>query len=351
VPRGRVPRRARHTNERRFAPPARRSPQGTHEQRTYDGWLPLHLAAAYVQSEAVRCLADACPGALEERTPEGWLPLHLAARYANVDVVQFLANKRPGTLEQRTYDGWLPLHVAARHAKSEVVEWLASTSRSALAEKTDCGRYPLHLAARRGCDRIVCLLAAAFPQALHEPASDGFLPLHNAACNDAPLDVVFDLARMAAGAIGLPPPRRRCCTHVTAARIPHISALRRLEPKSLDRWNSVRPCTRPYLPSLGGRLASRTRIGAGQKTMAMPLRRNLFLLLLCFASNSVRVGTTASDPDEVGGEAGQKNTYKNDFEQVCGRRKEAVVGVRQRPPGPSTQSSEVGRVPAERSPG
>jgi hypothetical protein len=118
--------------------------------------------------------------------------------------------------------------------------------------------------------------------------------------------------------------------------------------------------TRPYLPSLGGRPPARSAAsgscrvappdthGSGQARRRWRCRCAGICSCCCCASRRIRFGSERrqATPDEVGGEADQEHTYANVFEQVWGR-KEAVVGVTQRPPGPSTQSSKVGRVPAE----
>jgi ankyrin repeat protein len=128
-----------------------------------------------------------------------WPP---AARYATLEAVQLLARRSPGALEQRGMHGWLPLHLAARFSMGDVVEWLAKQYPRSVEQKTDCGRHPLHLAARKGSDTRVLFLARAHPYALYDPAPDGSLPLHDAASFDAPLDVVYDLARATSEAIG-----------------------------------------------------------------------------------------------------------------------------------------------------
>jgi ankyrin repeat protein len=97
--------------------------------------------------------------------------------------------------------GGSPSHLAARFATLEVVQWLHIECPRAVEEKTSGGQFPLHLAAFQGSPDIVGFLADAFPQALRERAADGFLPLHNAAGSDAPLDVVYTLARLSPEAI------------------------------------------------------------------------------------------------------------------------------------------------------
>jgi ankyrin repeat protein len=183
---------------------AREHPASLRAPVTESGQVALHVAACRSNLDIVQWIAKADPGALCKPTRSGWLPLHYAARHSTVEVVQALADAFRGALATRTKAGMLPLHVAALYATFEVVQWLAHKDPHAVEERTACGQFPLHLAATQGNLESVQFLANAFPRALREPAANNghFLPLHDAARSDAPVDVVYALAKLHPEAIG-----------------------------------------------------------------------------------------------------------------------------------------------------
>jgi ankyrin repeat protein len=154
-----------------------------------EGWLPMHIAAAYMSMEAVEFFADRYDAALQKRTRRGSLPLHVAAanRATNglnpTEVIQFLAVRWPPALEARDGLGGLPMHHAAKFSTVQAVAALADFWEDALKEKANDGALPLHLAATNVHDleKVVILLADRYPQAVHVRDDSGRLPVHCAA--------------------------------------------------------------------------------------------------------------------------------------------------------------------------
>jgi ankyrin repeat protein len=97
-------------------------------EKDHHGWLPLNHAFWCESSrrrvpfdratrreaasiELAQFLVDACPRSLQERTENGYLPLHWAVHWTQPeDVVQIVADGWDQALLERDQDGWLPLH-------------------------------------------------------------------------------------------------------------------------------------------------------------------------------------------------------------------------------------------------
>ena len=172
-------------------------PEGA-KQEGSDGWLPIHLAAAFQASDAVvQALLNAHPEGAKRAGSDGWLPIHLAAAFQATEfVVQALLDAHPEGAKQEGSDGWLPIHLAAAFQASDaVVRALLVANPSGAEGKGSGGWLPIHLAAALqpagGADKEADLvLLAANPMGAKEKDCDGRLPLHYAAWTGASIAVV-----------------------------------------------------------------------------------------------------------------------------------------------------------------
>lgn len=110
-----------------------------------DGWQPLHLAAFFGRTEAVRALLDAdAPVAEASRNAMAVHPLHAAAAGQHGEIVWLLiASDAPVDATQR--GGWTPLHSAANNSDLDSIRALLSAGADPLQPNED-GKTPLDLA-------------------------------------------------------------------------------------------------------------------------------------------------------------------------------------------------------------
>ena len=163
-----------------------------------DGWLPIHLAAAFQATEfVVQALLDAHPEGAKQEGSDGWLPIHLAAAFQASDaVVKALLAANPSGAEGEGSGGWLPIHLAAALQSADGADKEADLVLLAAnpmgAKEKDCdGRLPLHYAAWTGAsDAVVRALLAAHPDGAKEKDCTGRLPLNFALENKASDSVV-----------------------------------------------------------------------------------------------------------------------------------------------------------------
>ena len=93
--------------------------------RGYDGWSPLHRAAAYGHEEAVEALIHA-GASLPLKTPDGFSALHWACEYGHPGVVRLLLKARAPVADVSDETLWTPLHRAALDGHLAVVKLLLS---------------------------------------------------------------------------------------------------------------------------------------------------------------------------------------------------------------------------------
>ena len=149
------------------------------EARDEDGATPLHMAAGFKSSAAVKALLDA--GAdIEARADYGLTPLHMAASSVKINKINsyddYLNNAAlvgllldaSADIEARTGDGWTPLHMAAKLGRSPAVVKALLDAGADLEAHNNQGEPPLYVAA----EDIDLPVQAAVVRALLDAGAD-----------------------------------------------------------------------------------------------------------------------------------------------------------------------------------
>jgi ankyrin repeat protein len=173
------------------------------QARDLQGRVPLHVWAARPKSspDAGRILVKVWPESLLVADHMGQLPLHvlLERENASLDKARLLVETRPESLHVQDHQGRLPLHVWLSHptASLGMARLLVEAHSGSLQVQDNQGRAPLLVAVtKRGPSLgVVRLLVKACPQSIQSPNPEGLVPLKVAAAHDAPLDIVYFLAR------------------------------------------------------------------------------------------------------------------------------------------------------------
>jgi ankyrin repeat protein len=173
------------------------------QARDRKGRLPLHAWAAHWNSslDAVPILVEPWPASLLVADYEGRLPVHvlLERKDASLDRARLLVEACPGSLRAQDEQGRLPLHVwvSHPHAPLDIARLLIDADSGSLQVQDKQGRVPLLVAVTIPDPSLgmVQLLVKECSSSLQILDSDGRVPLQVAAAYDAPLDIVYYLAR------------------------------------------------------------------------------------------------------------------------------------------------------------
>jgi hypothetical protein len=188
--------------------------------------VPLDPVAAL---EVASHLIETRPRALQTRDRHGRVPLHAWAAHwsSRVDVTPVLVEPRPESLLVADHEGRLPLHVLLERDDAPLdgarlllepvsvrirdnlghlqlrelmamARLLMEADLGSLLAQDRQGRMPLLVAVTIPLDPsldMVRLLVKASPRSPHLLDPQGLVPLQVAAAHDAPLDIVYYLAR------------------------------------------------------------------------------------------------------------------------------------------------------------
>ena len=119
-----------------------------------DGWTPLHLAAFFGKTEAVRLLLN--KGALvnaKSTNPMQNMPLHAAAAGRHVEAAKLLID-HGAPVNARQHGGWAPLHAAAQNGDVELATALIAAGAD-VNVRADNNQMPLDLALTKGQQAMV----------------------------------------------------------------------------------------------------------------------------------------------------------------------------------------------------
>lgn len=119
-----------------------------------DGWTPLHLAAFFGKTDAVRLLLN--KGALvnaRSTNPMENMPLHAAAASRHIEVVKLLI-EHGAPVNARQHGGWAPLHAAALNGDLETAKALIAAGAD-VNVRAENNQMPLDLALSKGQQSMV----------------------------------------------------------------------------------------------------------------------------------------------------------------------------------------------------
>ena len=118
----------------------------------FEGWTPLHNAAAIGEFEIYKCIAKN----LEDKNPalnDGGTALHLATEHGMFEIVEYIIGNIQ-KINPADDEGWTPLHVAAINDRLEIFKYIAEKSDNKNPALDD-GVTSLHLGAQVGAFGIV----------------------------------------------------------------------------------------------------------------------------------------------------------------------------------------------------
>ena len=146
--------------------------------------MPLHLACANgAPSGTITALVSRWPAALRDRTRDGCLPLHMAAAGLPAESLPAVVDGWPAALMERDrVGGRLPLHVACAAGRpTSVIRLLLDSCPESVRQPTrPAALLPLQLAVQANAPDAVALLATAWPEACAAKANRGVPLAHKA---------------------------------------------------------------------------------------------------------------------------------------------------------------------------
>jgi ankyrin repeat protein len=119
-------------------------------ERSHDGWTPLHLAAFFGRVELVKILLEAgAPMLAISNNNESNLPINAAAAGRRNDVVRLLVERGCPPDARASDQGYTTLHLAANNGNVELVEFLLRSGADR-SLKTGAGQTAHDLAVKQG---------------------------------------------------------------------------------------------------------------------------------------------------------------------------------------------------------
>jgi len=119
-------------------------------ERSHDGWTPLHLAAFFGRLELVKMLLDSgAPMLAISNNNESNLPINAAAAGRRNDVVRLLVERGCPPDARASDQGYTALHLAANNGNVELVEFLLRSGADRNL-RTSAGQTAHDLAVKQG---------------------------------------------------------------------------------------------------------------------------------------------------------------------------------------------------------
>jgi ankyrin repeat protein len=119
-------------------------------ERSHDGWTPLHLTAFFGRLELVKILLDAgAPMLAISKNNESNLPINAAAAGRRNDVVRLLIERGCPPDARASDQGYTALHLAANSGNVELVEFLLRSGADR-SLRTGAGQTAQDLAVKQG---------------------------------------------------------------------------------------------------------------------------------------------------------------------------------------------------------
>ncbi|HKY69949.1 MAG TPA: ankyrin repeat domain-containing protein, partial [Gammaproteobacteria bacterium] len=110
------------------------------------GKTPLHRAASYGQSDAIRVLVNECHADVNAKNNCGHTPLHWAVWDGQIDAIRVLVNECHADVNAKNNNGNTPLHEAAYYSHVDAIRVLVNDGHADVNAKNNYGNTPLRWA-------------------------------------------------------------------------------------------------------------------------------------------------------------------------------------------------------------